>query len=104
MAQVVWTEPALQDLDAIADYIALDKPEAARALVKRIFSHADHLATHPQMGSVPLELRGKRYRQIVEPPCRVFYRHEASEDICLIVHVMRSEQRLRKTALQRKRR
>ena len=103
MAQVVWTEPALQDLDAIADYIALDKPEAARALVQRIFAHTDHLASHPQIGSLPRELKGKRYRQIIEPPCRIFYRHDASENICLIVHVMRSEQRLRKPALQRKR-
>ena len=31
MAQVVWTEPALTDLDAIADYIALDNPEIARS-------------------------------------------------------------------------
>jgi toxin ParE1/3/4 len=30
MAQVIWAEPALNDLDAIADYIALDDPEAAR--------------------------------------------------------------------------
>lgn len=26
MAEVVWAEPALSDLDAIADYIALDNP------------------------------------------------------------------------------
>jgi plasmid stabilization system protein ParE len=26
MAETIWTEPALSDLDAIADYIALDKP------------------------------------------------------------------------------
>ena len=38
MAEVVWTEPALSDLDAIADYIALDDPEAARALVQRVSS------------------------------------------------------------------
>ena len=36
MAKVVWTEPALSDLDAIADYIALDKPSAARELVRRV--------------------------------------------------------------------
>jgi hypothetical protein len=30
MAQIIWTEPALSDLDAIADYIALDKPEGVR--------------------------------------------------------------------------
>ena len=29
MAEIIWTEPALADLDAIADYIALDKPDAA---------------------------------------------------------------------------
>ena len=33
MAEVIWAEPALNDLDAIADYIALDNPEAARRLV-----------------------------------------------------------------------
>jgi plasmid stabilization system protein ParE len=30
MAEIIWTEPALSDLDTIADYIALDKPEAQR--------------------------------------------------------------------------
>jgi hypothetical protein len=31
---------ALNDLDAIADYIALDNPAAASELVQRIFRHA----------------------------------------------------------------
>jgi len=31
MAEVTWTEPALQELDAIAEYIALDNPAAAPA-------------------------------------------------------------------------
>ena len=30
MAEVIWAEPALNDPDAIGDYIALDNPEAAR--------------------------------------------------------------------------
>jgi len=33
MAEVVWTELALSELDAIADYIALENPDAARELV-----------------------------------------------------------------------
>jgi len=78
MAQVIWTEPALTDLDAIADYIALDNPEAARRLVQRVFKHVEQLERHPKSGSVPAELRGSRYRQIVEPPCRIFYRLTAS--------------------------
>ena len=44
MAQIVWTEPALSDLDAIADYIALDNPGAAKALVQRIFRHVEQLS------------------------------------------------------------
>jgi toxin ParE1/3/4 len=46
MAEVIWTEPALADLDAIADYIALDKPDAASALVKRVFEHVGHLQAY----------------------------------------------------------
>lgn len=93
MAEIIWTEPALQDLDAIADYIALDKPEAAQQLVQRIFDHVGHLARHPESGSKPPELRGLGYRQIVESPCRVFYRYDGHR--VFILHVMRGEMLLR---------
>ena len=61
MAQVVWAEPALTDLDTIADYIALDKPEAARRLVQKVFQPVEQLERHPKSKSVPAELRGSRY-------------------------------------------
>ena len=41
MAELIWTKPALHDLDAIADYIALDNPLAARWLVQRMLQHVD---------------------------------------------------------------
>ena len=50
MAGLIWTEPALGDLDAIADYIALDKPDAARELVRRIFKHVEQLIEQPEAG------------------------------------------------------
>jgi plasmid stabilization system protein ParE len=93
MAEVIWTEPALSDLDAIADYIALESPEAARRLVQRIFRHVDQLEEHPRSGSKPQELKGWWYRQIVEPPCRVFYREDSGR--VFILHVMRAERLLR---------
>jgi toxin ParE1/3/4 len=93
MAEVIWAQPALNDLDAIADYIALDNPEAARRLVQKIFEHVDHLESHPRLGSKPEELKGWRYRQIVKPPCRIFYREDSGR--VLILHVMRSERLLR---------
>ncbi len=93
MAQIVWTEPALNDLDAIADYIALESPTAAAELVRRVFAHVEQLAAHPESGSKPPELGRSRYRQIVEPPCRVFYRFDGEK--VFVLYVMRAEQLLR---------
>ncbi len=93
MAEVVWNEPALSDLDAIADYIALENPEAAKKLVLRIFQHVEQLQEHPDLGSRPGELKGWGYRQIIEAPCRVFYRHD--NDRVYILYVMRAERLLR---------
>jgi toxin ParE1/3/4 len=97
MAELIWTEPALSDLDTIADYIALDNPEAARDLVRRVFRHVEQLAKYPQSGSRPKELRASRYRQIVEPPCRVFYRYDGKR--VFVLYVMRGEMRLRRSQL-----
>lgn len=101
MAELVWTEPALSDLDQIADHIALDDPEAAKRLVDRIFRHVEQLQEQPESGSIPKELRAmKAYRQIVEKPCRVFYR--VSGKTVFIVHVMRGEKMLRRSNLKRR--
>ena len=97
MAELIWTEPALSDLDTIADYIALDNPEAASDLVRRVFRHVEQLAKYPESGSRPQELRTSRYRQIVEPPCRVFYRYDGKR--AFVLYVMRGEMRLRRSRL-----
>lgn len=98
MAEIIWAEPALQDLDAIADYIALDKPEAARKLVQKVFEHVGQLGKHPQLGSQPRELRGLIYRQIVEGPCRILYRYDGKN--VFILHVIRGEMTLRPRKLR----
>ena len=99
MVEIVWTEPALSDLDAIADFNALDNPSAAVKLVRRVFKHVEQLADHPKSGTKPAELKGLNYRQIIEPPCRVFYRQDDAR--VFVLHVMRSEQRLRASKLKR---
>ena len=58
MVELIWSEPALQDLDAIADYIALDKPQAARSLVARVFGKVEALRRFPRLGSCPPALPG----------------------------------------------
>ena len=101
MAEIVWTDAAVADLDAIADYIALEYMSAASALVRLVLAHVEQSVQHPESGGKPLELGpSTRYRQIVEPPCRVFYRFEAQR--VLVLHVMRAERLLRPRALAAK--
>ncbi len=90
MAKIIWAEPAIQDLDAIADYIALDKPVAARQQVQQVFAAVRMLQKFPQMGGRPSELPGLAYRQLLVSPCRIFYRVE--KKVVYIVHILRGEQ------------
>lgn len=97
MAQIIWTEPALSDLDAIAEYIALDKPSAAIHLVQKVFSSTDRLEQFPESGRKPPELKKSKYLEIIVNPCRIFYRNV--DDKIYILYVMRSERKLRKYIL-----
>jgi toxin ParE1/3/4 len=93
MARLIWTEPALEDLGQIADYIALDDPKAANRLVRRVFSKAALLQDFPEMCPVARELPDSRYRHLVVRPLRIFYRIESGS--VLIVYIMRSERLLK---------
>ncbi|QOR39469.1 type II toxin-antitoxin system RelE/ParE family toxin [Billgrantia diversa] len=98
MAEVIWAEPALTDLDAIAEHIALDNPAAASHLVEAVLDATERLQAFPQSGRIPTELPESVYREVLVPPCRVFYR--ASEEGVLILHVMREERQLRAYLLE----
>jgi len=100
MAQVIWTEPALSDLNTIAEYLALDKPSAAINLVQKIFSSTDQLEEFPELGRKPPEFKKSRYLEIIVNPCRIFYRIEG--DKVYILYVMRNERTLRKYLLNAK--
>lgn len=93
MAEVIWTEPALIDLDAIAEYIALDKPSAAQSLVRTVFERVELLEESPNSGREPPELSKSRYQEVIVNPCRIFYRY--TNDKVYVLYVMRSERELR---------
>lgn len=97
MAQIIWTGPALRDLQEIAEYIALDNLEAAKSVVAKIERRVTRLARFPRTGSSIPELEGSRNRQLVEPPCRVFYQIRGDE--VYILHVLRFERLLRPLSL-----
>ncbi|CCN69963.1 type II toxin-antitoxin system RelE/ParE family toxin [Vibrio nigripulchritudo] len=99
MAEIIWTEPALSDLNDIAEYIALENVIAAKQLVKTIFSKVERLEAFPESGRIPPELEHLSYREVLVNPCRIFYKQDS--DKVLILFVMRVERDLRKFLLSK---
>jgi len=92
-ASLVWTAPALDDLDEIAAWIALENEAAAAALVERELAAVERLRRFPESGRKLPELPDSVYREVIVDPCRGVYRREGKK--VLIVHVLRGEQQLR---------
>jgi len=97
MAEIVWTEPALNDLDKIAEYIAVSNLVAAKKLVKEVFAKVDMLEEYLKSGKSVSELPSLNYRELYVKPCRIFYKFEDNK--AFILHVMRHEQDLRRFLL-----
>ena len=93
MAEVIWTEPALAQLDAIAAFIALDKPDAAAAVVRRILAITDQVEKFVKIGRRIPEFMHPNYRQLWIAPCWIYYRQEGKR--VYILHVRRAERPLR---------
>ncbi len=83
-----WTAPALDDLDDIAAFIALENPVAAAELAERAIEAVERLRRFPSSGRWVPELRSRVYREVIVPPLRIIYRRERAKVI--IVHVARS--------------
>lgn len=98
MAEIIWTEPALSDLNDIAEYIALENVIAAKQLIQTIFAKVERLNTFPESGRISPELKHLNYREVVINPCRVFYKQNG--DKVYILFVMRTERDLRKFLLK----
>jgi toxin ParE1/3/4 len=76
--EVVLTDDAEHDLEDIFDYIsASDSPQNADYVLDRLLEVTENLATFPDRGSPPKELRSlgiKEYRQAFFKPYRIIYR------------------------------
>ena len=93
MAKIIWTEPALGYLNAIADYIAKNNPDAANRLVRRMFESVDLLGQFPELGRRVPEMRKSGYREMIVSPCRIIYRVEG--ETVVVIFVMRGERELK---------
>ncbi len=98
MAQIIWSGPALRDLDEIADYIALDKISAAAKFVQKTLLAVKRLEDFPESGRKPPEIEDLDFRELIVKPCRIFYQIKNNDEVH-ILYIMRSERELRKYML-----
>lgn len=84
--RIVWSEPAIANLEAIRDYIARDSPHRAARFLGRLVAAAEPLQEFPELGRVVPEGDG-RQREILFAPYRIIYRVEGDRIyIVTVVH------------------
>lgn len=87
--EVLLTEGAEQDLEAIHDYIAeFDCVANANRVLDGLLDVVESLSRFPERGSYPKELVGlgiKQYRQTLFKPYRVVYRVTDSQVIVYLI-------------------
>ncbi len=87
--EVLLTEGAEQDLEAIHDYISEFDGEAnANYVLEGLMDAVESLSKFPERGSYPKELVGlgiKEYRQTFFKPYRVIYRVTGSQVIIYLI-------------------
>ena len=74
--RVVWSARAVEDLEAIAQYIAVDSNAYAAAVVKRILDIARHLSQFPYAGRIVPEFADENIREWFVYTYRIIYRIE----------------------------
>ncbi len=74
MAEIIWTETALNNINSIAEYISLDSVFYAKQFVQKIFLAANKLEKFPQIGKTVPELSAYDYREILFKNYRIIYR------------------------------
>jgi addiction module RelE/StbE family toxin len=89
MAEIVWTESALTDLDEIGEYIAKDSVRYAELTVAKLFESPDILEKNPRAGKTVSELNNESIRQLFRGSYRIIY-HLVDEDNIEILTVHRS--------------
>jgi len=101
--EVLLTEGAEQDLEAIHDYISeFDCVANANYVLDEVMSIAESLSRFPERGSYPKELVGlgiKEYRQTFFKPYRVIYRVTGSQ---VIIYLIADGRRDMQTVLARR--
>ncbi len=91
--RVAWSRRALQDLEAIAEYIAADSPAYAGIVVKKVMNQTKMLAQFPRSGRKVPEFDKDDIRELIVYSYRIIYR--VQDDAIVIAAVIHGKRILK---------
>lgn len=85
--KLVWTDPSIEDLRSIREYIARDSEYYAAKFVEEIVLSVDKLLQFPRLGRVVPEAHNENIRELFYQNYRIIYRRGGKQiEILTIVH------------------
>ena len=88
MAQVIWSNAAIDDLQRLREYYEPLSPRFADKVIDQLISHSRLLATFPQSGRTVPEFADPTIREVLSGNYRIVYRYNQAErvEIARIFH------------------
>jgi len=77
--RIIWSPLSVDRASEIADYIAQDKPSAAKKWIDTIFSKVEKLKSSPEIGRIVPEINDSQFRELIYGNYRIIYRIETKQ-------------------------
>ncbi len=85
--KIHWTDTALDHLDAIHNYIALDSVDYAKKVVDCLTRRSQQIGDFPQSGRAVPEFELEQIREVIEGSFRIIYYIKPDQiDILAVIH------------------
>jgi toxin ParE1/3/4 len=96
MAQVIWANAAIDDLQRLREYFEPVSPRFAEKLMDQLISRTRMLADFPQSGRIVPEFENSQLREVRSGNYRIIYRFEQADkiEIARIFHSAQSLEEL----------
>jgi len=90
--KIIWSEPAIKDLDNLKLYIAQDSKQYALIFINKIIKTTEEILNFPEIGRIVPERNNKSIREIVFQHYRIIYK--ISKGVIYILTVCHSSRDL----------
>jgi len=77
--KIIWSPLAVDRASEIAEYIAQDKPSAAKRWINKVFTKVDQLKSSPQIGRIVPEISDDKFRELIYGNYGIIYRIEVKK-------------------------